>query len=60
MTKAKEEAERVRKAYSPRGTRGQKMYNFRMDMENWDYLNQYPNKGRKLNEIIRAYREGNE
>lgn len=59
MTKKLEEGERVRKAYSPRGERGQKMFNFRCDLENWEWLQHQPNKGRIVNELIRKAREGN-
>lgn len=57
MTKKKEESERVRKAYAPRGERQQKMFNFRCDAENWEWLQQQPNKGRMLNTIIEQYRQ---
>lgn len=53
MTKKLNEEERVRRAYSPRGQRGQKMVNFRCDLENYEHLQQQPNKGRYLNELIR-------
>ena len=52
MTRKKEEGERIRKVYSARGERGQKMFNFRMDNENWEWLQQQTNKGRYLNELI--------
>lgn len=55
MSKKVPDEERVRKAYSPRGERGQKMTNFRCDLDNWDKLNKQPNKGRYINEAIRAY-----
>lgn len=52
MTKKLNDDERIRKAYAPRGTRGQKMLNFRCDLENWEYLQTIPNKGRYLNELL--------
>ena len=59
MTKKIEDSDRVRKAYSPRGHRGQKMFNFRCDLDNWEWLQQQPNKGRYVNDIIREKREKN-
>lgn len=59
MTKRQTDEERVRKEYAPRGTRGQKMVNFRCDMENVEYLNTKPNKGRFLNDLIKEHREKN-
>lgn len=55
MTKKIEGNERVRKAYSPRGQRGQRMFNFRCDLDNWERLQQQLNKGRFVNDAIRAY-----
>jgi len=57
MTKKLNEEERIRKAYASRGTRSQKMFNFRMDVENWEHLEKQQNKGRYLNELIRKDRE---
>lgn len=59
MTKKQTDEERVRKEYAPRGTRGQKMVNFRCDMENVEYLNTKSNKGRFLNDLIKEHREKN-
>lgn len=56
MTKRLSDEERVRKAYSPDGMRSQRMFNFRMDAENHEWLRQQPNKGRLLNQIIEEYR----
>ena len=56
MTKKLEDSERVRKAYAPRGERGQKMLNFRCDLENWEFLQGIPNKGRFLNLLIERAR----
>lgn len=59
MTKSQTDEERVRKEYAPRGTRGQKMVNFRCDLENVEYLNTMPLKGRFLNDLIKEHREKN-
>lgn len=59
MTQKIKDEERVRKAYSPRGQRGQKMLNFRCDLENWEYLQTVPNRGRYLNNLIHADRQKN-
>lgn len=50
--KEQEPKERVRKEYSADGTRGQKMMAFRLDLENIEYLNTKPNKGRFINNLI--------
>lgn len=50
--KEQEPKERVRKEYSVDGTRGQKMMAFRLDLENIEYLNTKPNKGRFINNLI--------
>ena len=55
MTKKKEESERIRKAYAPNGQRGQRMFNFRCDLDNWEKICKQPNKGRFVNDAIRAY-----
>lgn len=59
MTKKISDDERVRKAYAPKGERGQKMVSFRCDNENASYLASIPNKGRLLNELIQKHREEN-
>lgn len=46
-----------RKARSKNGERGQKMMSFRCDVENLDWLSQFENRGRYLNELIAADRE---
>lgn len=51
--KQTEEKERQRKAYAARGERSQKMMSFRVDNEVADWLNQQPNKGRYINNLIR-------
>lgn len=55
MTKKIDENDRVRKAYAARGERGQKMVNFRCDLDNIEKLSRQSNKGRFINEAIRAY-----
>lgn len=55
MTKKIDENDRVRKAYAARGERGQKMVNFRCDLDNIEKLSYQPNKGRFINDAIRAY-----
>lgn len=60
MTKKVKEEERQRKEYSPRGQRGQKMVNFRCDLENYEHLQKVPNKGRWINEAISEKREKDE
>lgn len=57
MSNQKEERERVRRAYSPDGTRGQKHIAFRCDLENLEWLYQQPNKGRYINNLIEADRQ---
>lgn len=53
MTAKVKDEKRVKKTYSPRGQRGQKMFNFRLDLELYDELQKQPNKGRFINEAIR-------
>lgn len=57
MEQKKEEKERMRKAYAPKGERSQKMMSFRVDNEIADWLSQQPNKGRYINNLIRADRD---
>lgn len=49
--------ERTRKAYAPAGTVTQKMVTFRLDLDNLSWLQQHPNKGRYINDLIAADRE---
>lgn len=56
MEQEKDKKERVRKAYSPKGQRGQKPMTFRIDLDNVEWLEKQPNKGRALNEALRFYR----
>lgn len=46
----------TRKAKAPRGQRSQKMVSFRIDIENIEWLDKQPNKGRAINEAIREAR----
>lgn len=57
MNEEKETRERVRKAYAPKGERSQKMVTFRADLDNIEWLEQQPNKGRYINNLIAADRE---
>lgn len=54
MTKKVEETQRVKKEYAQRGTRSQVMFNFRMDAELYEEVSKQANKGRFVNEAIRA------
>lgn len=56
MKQKKEEQERVRKAYSPKGERGQKPMSFRIDLENLEWLERQANKGRAINKALQYYR----
>lgn len=47
----------TRREYSARGKASQKMMSFRLDIENIEYLNTKPNKGRYINDLISADRE---
>lgn len=53
----KEEKERNRKVYAARGERSQKMMSFRVDNDLVDWLEQQPNKGRYINNLIAADKE---
>lgn len=54
MKKEKEEKERIKKEYAPKGSRSQQTMSFRLDLELQEWLNQQPNKGRYINELIRS------
>ena len=54
--KEQEQKERQRKEYAKEG-RSQKMMSFRLDNDNAEWLEQFPNKGRYLNNLIKAERE---
>lgn len=51
MVQEKKQPERVYKVRTI-GERTQKMMSFRVDNENWEYLQGFRNKGRKINELI--------
>ena len=51
-----EKTERTRRKYAKRGETSQKMMSFRLDHENEYWLSTYPNKGRYINNLIRADR----
>lgn len=57
MEEQKEQKERQRKAYAPKGERSQRTWSFRLDNELADWLNQQPNKGRYINDLIKADRD---
>lgn len=54
MSEKKEEKERIRKAYSAKGERSQKMMTFRLDNDLQEWLAKQGNKGRYINELIRT------
>lgn len=58
MSKEKVKKERIKRVYAEPGQRSQKMFNFRLDLENLDWLNQQQNKGRYINELISKDRLG--
>lgn len=51
-----EKKERTRRRYAKRGETNQKMMSFRLDQENEYWLSTFPNKGRYINNLIRADR----
>lgn len=51
-----EKKERSRRKYAKRGETNQKMMSFRLDQENEFWLSSFPNKGRYINNLIRADR----
>lgn len=51
-----EKKERIRRRYAKDGERSQKMMTFRLDRENEFWLSTQPNKGRYINNLIRADR----
>lgn len=57
MKQKEEKQRRVRKEYAPDGERGQKAMSFRIDLDNVKWLNQQPNKGRYVNNLIASDRE---
>lgn len=57
MEEQKEQKERQRKAYAPKGERSQRTMSFRLDNELAEWLSQQPNKGRYINDLIKADRD---
>lgn len=53
MTKKIEDENRVRKVYAKKGRRSQERFTFRMDIDNYEVVQQQPNKGRFVNDAIR-------
>lgn len=53
---SEEKKERTRRKYAKRGETSQKMLSFRLDNENAFWLSTMPNKGRYINNLIRADR----
>lgn len=53
---SEEQTERTRRKYAKRGETNQKMMSFRLDQENEYWLSTFPNKGRYINNLIRADR----
>ena len=51
-----EQKPRTRRRYAKRGEKSQKMLSFRLDQENEFWLSTQPNKGRYINNLIRADR----
>lgn len=51
-----EKTERTRRKYAKRGETNQKMMSFRLDQENEFWLSSFSNKGRYINNLIRADR----
>ena len=57
MAKLQDQKDPIRKEGRKKGTTTQKMVTFRCDLENVEYLERQPNKGRYLNNLIRFDRE---
>ena len=53
---SEEKKERLKRRFAPKGERSQKMVSFRLDNENAFWLSTMPNKGRYINNLIRADR----
>lgn len=47
----------AKKAPAPKGTRTQRLFTFRLDDENAEWLHSQANRGRYLNDLIKADRE---
>jgi len=57
MTKKKDPADLIRKAKAPKGERHQVRTTILIDLENWEHLQTQMNKGRYINNLIKADRE---
>lgn len=57
MKEKEETKERIRRTYAKAGERSQKSITFRLDLENVEWLDQQPNKGRYINNLIAGDRE---
>ena len=51
-----EKKDRIRRKYAKRVEKSQKLVAFRLDLENEFWLSTMPNKGRYINNLIRADR----
>lgn len=56
MKQTEEPKQRQRRRYAADGERSQTMMSFRLDQENAFWLSTQPNKGRYINNLIRADR----
>ena len=57
MAKLQNQKDPIRKEGRKKGKTTQKMVTFRCDLENVEYLERQPNKGRYLNNLIKFDRE---
>lgn len=57
MAEPNEQKERIRKAYAPNGERSQKMFAFRIDLDNLEHVKKQPNGGRYINDLIASDRQ---
>lgn len=60
MNEKQDEKSRIRKVYAAKGERGQKPMNFRLDNDLANWLTRQPNKGRYLNDLIKADMEAHQ
>lgn len=60
MTDFTEIKERLRKMRAPAGKRTQKVTSFRLDLDLVKWLDEQPNKGRYINNLIRADMNNNQ
>lgn len=54
MKEKTKEEQRIRREYAAHGTRNQRTMSFRLDNELAEWLSQQPNKGRYINNLIKA------